>query len=344
MPAAHKRAKAEEADHSDRWDTTSTEGWAGELGKLLPTVSSLERTLSFQAIPGNTSLPELPDKVVKDLSSDQHYGYRITKAIRSGKMDNDLAALTVGKTGHSRWLTTANLFCDWWCRSHGLKGKLLARLEKIVSFITMVYFPCWFQVKVNHSWVDGPGNVLFELSCLRTQPKVVQLAVMPTVRTSAWFAHSEAILVTMLCSEEEEERRFAVLKIISIRGKQELGDTSLRLRTLPYLNTQATTLEKMIDWEGATEPIVTCKLTKSELLKLIGKPMEVEYFPCHTQAIERAVKEVTAAASAVYGAERRNGFIRGRAKHIDLVPRINSKQDLIAIGKLAMKKTAPYSI
>ena len=43
--------------------------------------------LSGEAIPGKTSLPDLPDKVVKDLSSDQHYGYRITKAIRSGKMD-----------------------------------------------------------------------------------------------------------------------------------------------------------------------------------------------------------------------------------------------------------------
>ena len=150
----------------------------------------------------------------------------------------------------SSWLTADNLFCDWWCRSHGLKGKLLARLKEIVSFITMVYFPCWFQVKVNNSWVDGPRNVVFELSCLHTQPKVVQLAVMPTVWSSAWFAHSEAILATMLCSEEEEERRFAVLKIISIRGEQELGDTSLRLRTLPNLNTQVTTLEKMIDWRA----------------------------------------------------------------------------------------------
>ena len=79
--------------------TSSKDGWQGELRKLLPTVSSLERTLNFPAIPGKTSLPDLPDKVVKDLSSDQHYGYRITKAIRCGKMDNDLAALTVGKTG-----------------------------------------------------------------------------------------------------------------------------------------------------------------------------------------------------------------------------------------------------
>ena len=68
---------------------------------MLPTVSSLERDLIFPPVPGRASLPDLPGKVVKDLSSDQHYGYRITKAIRSGKMDNDLAALTVGKTGHS---------------------------------------------------------------------------------------------------------------------------------------------------------------------------------------------------------------------------------------------------
>ena len=78
-------------------------------------------------------------------------------------------------------------------------------------------------------------------------------------------------------------------------------------------------------------------MTKSELLEFVEKPMEVEYFPCHTQAIERTVKEVTAAASSVCGPERRDGFIPGRAQHIELVPRINSKQDLLGISKLAMK-------
>ena len=112
---------------------------------------SLDRILTFPAIPGKISLPELPDKVVKDLSSDQLYGYRIAKATKTGEMDEDLAALRVGKTGHSRWLTTANLFCDWRCRDHGLQGKLLGRLKEIISFITEVYFPCWFQIKSNSS-------------------------------------------------------------------------------------------------------------------------------------------------------------------------------------------------
>ena len=61
--------------------TTSKDGWEGELGKLLPTVRSLERTLTFPTIPGKTKLPDLPDNVLNDLSSDQRYGYRITKAV-----------------------------------------------------------------------------------------------------------------------------------------------------------------------------------------------------------------------------------------------------------------------
>jgi hypothetical protein len=63
-------------------------------------------------------------------------------------MDSDLACMTVGKTGHARWLTTANLFLDWWCRNHGLTGQLLSRLRMIVDFIVNVYYPCWFQIKV----------------------------------------------------------------------------------------------------------------------------------------------------------------------------------------------------
>ena len=317
--------------------TSSKDGWEGELGKLLPTVRSLKRTCTAPVIPGKTELPDLPPEVVKDIGSDQEYGHRITNAVRKGNMDEDLAALTVGQTGHSRWLTTANLFCDWWFRDHGLEGELLARLREIVDFIINVYFPCWFQIKINHSWVDGPTNVLFELSCLRTQSEVVQETVMPTVRSSAWFAHSEPILMTMLCSKEEEERRFAANQILVIRGGQEMGDSSLRLRKLPYLNTEATKLKDLINWDEATEPINTCKLSKREVLEFIEKPLEVEYRPCHTQAIERAVKEVTAAAGAVCGADRRDGYIRGRALHIELMPRINSKKDLMNMQKLTLK-------
>ncbi len=61
-----------------------------------------------------------------------------------------------------------------------------------------------------------------------------------------------------------------------------MGDSSLRLQALPYLNVQATNLQNLIDWESVTELIVTCNLTKSDLLEYMAKPMVVKYYPCHT--------------------------------------------------------------
>ena len=55
--------------------------------------------------------------------------------------------------------------------------------------------------------------------------------------------------------------------------------------------------------------------------------MEVPYYPVHTQAIERAVKEVTEASAAVNGFERRDGWVRAQAKNRELMPKPTSKQD-----------------
>ena len=57
--------------------------------------------------------------------------------------------------------------------------------------------------------------------------------MMPTVRSSAWFAHPESVLQSMLCSKERQERQFAVAKIFFIMGEMEMGDKSVRLRKLP---------------------------------------------------------------------------------------------------------------
>ena len=56
--------------------TSSKDGWQGDLGKLLATVSSLEREMVFPAIPGTSELPELNEEEVKDLGTDQHYSFR----------------------------------------------------------------------------------------------------------------------------------------------------------------------------------------------------------------------------------------------------------------------------
>ena len=73
-------------------------------------------------------------------------------------------------------------------------------------------------MKVKHSWIEGPRHILFQQDCLRSQRKEVLDIVMPTVRRSAWYAHTEAILQTLLCSEDQKERTEGVERILAIRG------------------------------------------------------------------------------------------------------------------------------
>ena len=92
------------------------------------------------------------------------------------------------------------------------------------------------------------------------------------------FGLSERILFTMLCSKRREEREFAIRMVLSIRGEQEMGDSSSRPRILPFLKV----LKDLISWENTSEPVITCMLTKAELLKHNEKGMEAKYYPCHT--------------------------------------------------------------
>ena len=61
--------------------------------------------------------------------------------------------------------------------------------------------------------------------------------------------------------------------------------------------------------------------------------MVAPYYPAQTQGIERVVKEVTASSQALMGYERRDGFIRGRAAHRELMLVFSSK-DLGEVQKL----------
>ena len=165
-----------------------------------------------------------------------------------------------------------------------------------------------------------------ELSLFHLQTPEVQTILEPTLRRSAWNSNGEAILQTMICSEDKTERDFAVSTILKIRGKSQLGNTKPRPRKNPQLNLGATQLKDLIDWKGAKEPVLTCNLSKAEIKQYKKEPMQVPYYPLHTQGIERAVKETTRASEFVYGFERRDGYIRGRAENIRLMPVVDSKK------------------
>ena len=315
--------------------TLSNNKWTGDIGKMLDNATELEINPSFTKLSIGEPLISLSDDVVKDLSTDQAYGYRIIQAIRTGELPTDLALLEIGPVSHSRWLTTANRLCRIWVSNHGLKGKTLKNLKLIVEYIVGVYYPCWFNIKVKHSWVEGPRHILFQLHLLRLQNKAVVDAVLPTVQRSAWYAFSEMIIQTLLCSSDSEERRAGVQKIVAMRGGDDntLGDPSVRPRKMPAINPSASSLLELIDWaDSIYEPTLTCKLTTAAVRKFIDEPMQVPQWPCHTQSIERCVKQVTEAAGKVYTHERREGYIRGQQASRRLMSKNESKQDLMKLA------------
>ena len=225
---------------------------------------------NFPRISVGPPLIKLSDKFIQDLSTDQHYGYKIVCAVRDGVLPARIALLEIGPVNHSRWLTTANRLLRLWVSKHGLKGKNLKNLRFIVEFIIGVYYPCWFKVKVNH--------------CLKSQRKEVLDIVMPTVKRSAWYAHSEALIQTLLCSEDQKKRIEGMERILAIRGDgdpdTQLGDSSVRTRRTPDINCDASTIGDLIIWsECVSEPPLTCSLNTSEVKNFINTPMKVPNWP-----------------------------------------------------------------
>ena len=139
---------------------------------------------------------------------------------------------------------------------------------------------------------------------------------------------------------EEEERRWAVNMIISLReeGEERLGNDAPRRRRIPKLNFEATHIKELIDWnkESIHGPPLTCHLTSAELREFCAAPMVVPVRSTHTQAVERVVKMVTNASKIVYGEDRREGFIKSQQLSKTLMSRNRSKQDIVKLTQFRL--------
>jgi hypothetical protein len=147
---------------------------------------------------------------------------------------------------------------------------------------------------------EGLRHVMKQLELLRLQRKKVQDLMAPTLARSAWYSHSEAVLQTLLCSEDMEERKFAVEMIMKLRKGEEQGDLSIRDRVHgDTFNPNAKKLIEICSGDyNVLEPVFTCPLSLKKIKELIETPMVVPYRPVHGQSMERVVKEVTRACEA----------------------------------------------
>ena len=300
-------------------------------------VHDFEFNPDFEVISPPYPLREMPEEVVLDLSTDQSYAYRITKMITTGVIDWDLVKLMIGKVSHCRWLTTGSRFERLWVSKHGLIGDPLKTLRGIVTFLATDYFPLWFEIKADSSIIAGPRHKLREIEIVRqmkgkdAKSRKIKEIAMKFGEKGAWHAHPEHVLHALLCSDDEEDRHYAIEKIVAIRNGENFGDSSPRPFSPPRLNWQARSIRDIQDWTGATEPLITTALSTNDLRKYLNEPFPDPKIPGHTQSCERCVKEVTAASARVFGERSRDGCIRGRIKSRELIPAIDTKRSLEAI-------------
>ena len=271
-------------------------------------------------------------------------------AVILGNVDIDLELLEVGPICHSRWLTLACRILRYYVSF----SKPSSNLSTLAQFCIKVYFPSWFQIKQNHAITEGAKNLFGIIEKIEKFPnKRIKDISMKVIQRNAFFAHPENVLLAMMGDEDADVRRIAVNKIQAIRGNLpnfviESGqfdsgtieqsdeedqpsassnlDSEIRRFLIPKLNTNAKVYHKLVNLNSpdVTEPPATKQYRNDEIEIIRNVPLVLKH-PCHNQAVERHVKLVTEASSAVAGFERRDGLIRQKIKSRKLMKCSNRK-------------------
>jgi hypothetical protein len=217
---------------------------------------------------------------------------------------------------HSRWLTTANRLLRLYI---GIKNPS-TNLQILTNFVMKMYAPSWFVIKMKPSCTQGARH-LFEMVCMsRYLPEELKLVVYPVIQRNAYFDHPENILLAMLTDERKHIQHLGLRRITreklpkrTTKKRKSTETKAIREFAIPKLNFEATDYVDLINWQESyiTEPPLTKNISDEDLKLLVatGDTPVVDFpqFPCHTQAVERCVKLVTEASTAVCGAPVRVG-------------------------------------
>ena len=132
-----------------------------------------------------------------------------------------------------------------------------------------------------------------------------------------------------MCSEDDEDRKFAVEKILALRDGSDVGDSTPRQFEPPNLNLKAVGKTDLIDWKAGkiTESVLTSHLAIDEIEAVRTDKLEIPHFPSHSQSVERMIREMTDACGSVAGTEARDGLIRARLASRASYSKADTKRD-----------------
>ena len=313
--------------------TSGKDSFSGPIGKTLKIVNSFKVKDTFTAMTAGDSIPILPDEVYHDFSWDQKCLYKLLHALRSGKSYADIINMKLGGLNHSRWLTLAIRVLYLYMCHHNLSEEDTAKLHMLVHFIMTNYGPMWFNIKKRPLITDAPKHIFQQTKLLQLLPQNVVDIVKPTVTRSAYHAHPENLLISMLDDDDELVRRKAVSIIQDIRLKTPVPSTGRPVRPFkaPKLLYDADTYHDIIDWEKETltEPPLTYNLSDDELVHIVEEPLNVPPYRSHTQSVERAIRQVSIASTQAYDIDSHRGIIKSKLKSIGQYKKGDTRAQLL---------------
>jgi hypothetical protein len=308
--------------------TTGPNSFSGSIGKAIVDCQTLP-IMKFKAI----KIEQLPNENL-NLSTDQDLLYKMCRAVHIGEVTENLANMKPGPISHSRWLTTAirvlRLYVSVEMPSKGLTD--------IATFIMKVYARMWFKIRMNPYISEGPKHVLEMIHATRYLHIDLRTGIDKVIQRNAFFAHHEALLITMVCDDNAIYREIGYRRMLNIRDRMMKGtESSLRRFVVPTVNFDAKEYISLISWENiqSTPPLLQ-NMSTDELRILVKekqfKRMNFE-FPCHTQAVERGIKMVTEASMHVCGEKSRDGIIWTRGESRNQRKTFETKSDFFSPTK-----------
>lgn len=285
-------------------------------------------TANFKSIQGKVR--DIDDSIKKDLSTDQLYFLKACLAVQSGgqgkcsSINADICYVERNQPGnlsHARWLTKANRIL----RLYMSKDDPSIALIRIVSFIVNVYGPGWFRIKTFPSCQDGAKNFFYIMKQCLQLDECDRKIVIPVLQNNNYFAHPENILLAAMGDDDISIRKRAIDYILQARSKPVLDSVRYFQKDNIVMNWSATSYFEMIDWTqcNITAPPMLSHISDIDLRK--NDPINLTQFPCHSQAVERTIKDISAASCKVYGHNSRHGMIVQSKKSRMELPNIDCK-------------------
>jgi len=280
--------------------TQGPRGFSGEIGRALADCCDMEictfSPVEFDLIAFESS----------SLSNDQAYLYDILLAVKNGHVSPSLAGRSPGAMHHARWLTTASRILRLYVSQISPSQNLIL----LVTFVTQVYGPLWFEIKKHSGLEHGSRHFFSLMKRTRVLPNELQTIVHKCLERNSFFAHSENVILSLMCSSEIETREqgFKCFQLAKEVCEQP------RKFVLPQLNTAADELFELLNTNDVwSPPPVLLDVCPLDLQIAVTNGTVEKYcdgIPCHSQAVERNVRLVSEASTSACGFSNRHGIIQ----------------------------------